>query len=444
MISIQDHGAQAGRAEAQTSAIQAALDACAAAGGGTVNVPAGLYITGTLTLPSHVTLHLENGATLKGSADRKDYPEVAGGFTDAVGQKRNRCLIYSSGSTGAGLAGEGTIDGNGGAYGYEEDERPFMIRFIDCQDVRVTGLTLRDSPGWVSHYLGCENVLIQGITINSHTNGNNDGIDIDSCRRVRIANCDLDTGDDAICIKSTRSTPCEYIVVTACIIRSVWGALKLGTESAGDFRHIIISDIIIRETHGGGLKIISMDGSRLENVLVNNVFMDRVSGPIFVRLGARLRKYHADQPAREVGVLRNVTLRNITGTVWEEGYLLYKKYKRKAGIIFTGVPGHPIENLRLEGIRFTFPGGGSAEDAARVDVPEMETEYPEFPVFHPIPAWGFYLRHIRGLVMRDVALDLAGADERPPIFADDVSGLELDGVTVGGEPFNSASVVNRK
>lgn len=250
MISISEYGAVPGTQAVQTAAIQAALDACAANGGGTVLVPAGTYQIGTLRLESHVTLHLENGALLKGSSRMEDYPEVAGGFTDAVGQKRNRCLIYSNGSSRVAISGEGTIDGNGGAFEKDQDGRPFMVRFINCTDVRVTGVTLRDSPGWVSHYLACENVLIHGVTIYSHCNGNNDGIDIDSCRRVRVTACDIDTGDDAICIKATRASACENIVVTGCVLRSIWGALKLGTESAGDFRNIVFSDIVIRDTCG--------------------------------------------------------------------------------------------------------------------------------------------------------------------------------------------------
>jgi hypothetical protein len=386
---------------------------------------------------------LENGAVLKGSPRIEDYPEVGGEFTDAIGQKRNRCLIYAEGTTGTAITGQGAIDGNGGAFGDAQDGRPFLVRFVDCKDIQVSGVTMKDSPGWVSHYLGCENVLVQGITIYSHTNGNNDGIDIDSCRRFRIAACDLDCGDDAICIKSTRATPSENIVVTGCVIRSIWGALKLGTESVGDFRNIIISDCVIRDTCGGGLKIISMDGCRLENVQINNIIMDNVSGPIFIRLGARLRRYHADQPERPVGILRNVSLRNITGTVWEEGCLLYGKLKRKAGIIITGLPGHPIEDLRLEGIRFTFPGGGTAADAAHYAVPEQPTEYPEFPSFHPIPAWGFYLRHVKGLTLRDVDLKLAGSDARSAFFTEDVSGLQLDGISAEGAEVTPATIVNR-
>ena len=249
---LTDHGAIPGATTVQTAAIQAAIDACAASGGGTVLVPAGTYITGTLQLRDRVTLHLENGAVLKGSDHLVDYPEILGSFTDAVGQKRNRCMFYAVGATGVAITGQGAIDGNGGAFGYDQDGRPFLLRMINCRDVQLTGITLRNSPGWVSHYLGCENVHIHGISIHSHTNGNNDGIDIDSCRRFRVSACDLDCGDDAICIKSTRATPSENIVVTGCVIRSIWGALKLGTESAGDFRNIIISDCVIRDTCGGG------------------------------------------------------------------------------------------------------------------------------------------------------------------------------------------------
>jgi hypothetical protein len=426
--------------DSQTHTIQDALDSCANAGGGVVTIPSGTFIIGTLQLRSHVTLHLENGSRLKGSPRIEDYPAVAGAFTDAVGQRRNRCLIYANGTKRSAITGQGTIDGNGSAFGFEEDGRPFMIRFIDCEEVTVTGVTLVDSPGWVSHYLGCENVAIHGVTIRSHTNGNNDGIDIDSCRRVRITACDLDTGDDAICIKATRSAPSENIVVTGCVIRSVWGALKLGTESAGDFRNIIFSDIIIRETHGGGLKILSMDGSRLENIQANNIIMDKVSGPIFIRLGSRMRKYFPDQPPRETGILRNVSIRNLNMNVWEEGYPLFGKLPRKAGIIISGIPGHAIQDLSFENIEATFPGGGSMADVERHRVPEQVSEYPEFPMFHPIPAWAVYMRHVKNIRFRDVRLRTANADGRHVFFAEDVERLRMSEVEVNGEPYNPSSL----
>lgn len=430
MINILSYGAEPNALPIQTQALQAAINAAASCGGGTVRIPAGLFRVGTLVLRSHVNLHLDGGAVLKGSENIGDYPEVVGGFTDAVGQSRNRCLIYAQGTTGTAISGQGTIDGSGGAFGYEEDGRPFMIRFIDCRDVQVTGVTLKDSPGWVSHYLGCENLRIQGISICSRTNGNNDGIDVDSCRRVRISDCDIDTGDDAICIKSTRTTPSEDILVTGCRISSTWGALKLGTESAGDFRNILFSNIIIRNTEGGGLKLISMDGCRMENVVAENIIMDNVSGPIFIRLGARLRQYFPDQPKRPVGSIRGIAIRNVTINVWEEGYPLYGKYPRKAGIIFSGVPGHPVEDVVMENVRVVFPGGEPASTAA---VAEMEAEYPEFPVFHPLPCWAVYLRHVRGIIFRRCNFSTRQPDARPPLFLEDAEGCVFPESSANGK-----------
>ncbi len=426
---ILSFGAIPGSGNPQTSCIQKAINVAAGEGGGTVFVPAGEFISGTLTLASWVTLHLDNGAILKGSPNRIDYPEVSGGFTDAVGQKRNRCLIYANGTVGSAITGLGTIDGNGPAFGYEEDGRPFMVRFINCRDVHVSGVTLKDSPGWVSHYLGCENVLIHGITIRSRTNGNNDGIDIDCCRRVRISDCDIDTGDDAVCIKATRAKPCEDIVVAGCRISSTWGALKLGTESAGDFRNILFSNIVIRDTEGGGLKLISMDGCRMENVVADNIIMDNVSGPIFLRLGSRLQRYFDDEPERVSGIIKGITLRNIRIRVWEEGYLLYEKFPRKAGIIVTGVPGHRIEEVEIENIHVEFPGG---EDQTNTPVPEQEADYPEFPVFHPLPCWALFLRHVRGLVFRRCRFSTREPDRRPPIHFEDAVEVTFEDVRFNG------------
>ncbi|MDX2082204.1 MAG: glycoside hydrolase family 28 protein [Terrimicrobiaceae bacterium] len=423
ITTITDHGAETGTVSVQTVPIQKAIDSVASAGGGTVRVPAGLFQTGTVQLKSHVTLHLDNGAVLKGSGNLADYPEVAGGFTDAVGQSRNRCLIYAKDAVSPAITGHGTIDGNGGSFAFEQDGRPFMVRFIDCRDIRVTGVTLKDSPGWVSHYLGCENVLIHGVTIQSRVNSNNDGIDVDSCRRVRISDCDIDTGDDAICIKATRATPSDDIIATGCRISSDWGALKLGTESAGDFRNILFSNMIIRDTNGGGLKLISMDGCRMENVVAENLIMDNVSGPIFIRLGARLRRYFDDQPVRPVGTIRGVSIRNVRIRVWEEGFHLYGKYPRKAGIIVSGVPGHCVENVDFENVRVSFPGGGMP---STVPVPEQEAEYPEFPAFHPLPSWALFLRHLRGATFRGCEFSTREPDGRPALYHQDTADVHFE------------------
>lgn len=433
MINIREFGAKGSGSVLETREIQAAIDACFAQGGGTVLVPAGTYQTSTLVMKDRVTLHLERGATIKGSDKLEDYPPVSGSFVDAVGQRRTRALLYAENAEGIAIEGYGTIDGSGGAFERDLQDRPFLLRFIACRNVVVRDVTLRDSAAWVSHYLNCENVHISGVTIRSHVNGNNDGIDIDSCTNVRVLGCDIDTGDDAVCLKSTSSKPCRNIVVSNCLLKSDWGALKIGTESAGDFQDIVISNCVIYDTKGGGLKIISMDGAHIENVMVSDIIMRRVSGPIFFRLGSRLRAYQAGEEPRTTGSLKNIMVRNIQADVWEEGFPLWGN-ARRAGICLTGVPNHPLENLVFDNIHVKFPGGGTPEEARRHDVPELEAHYPEFTIFVPLPAYGFYVRHAREVVLSNIRLETTLPDARPALFCDDVESLELNNWRAAAPP----------
>jgi polygalacturonase len=429
---ITQYGASRGLTTPQTPFIQKAIDACAANGGGVVVIPPGEFLSGTLWLKSHVTLRVEAGGRLVGSDKIDDYRSDTGMFIDAVDQKRGRCLFYGENAENITIEGQGTIDGRGALFGPDGHDRPFLVRFRRCKKLLVRDITLRDSGGWVSHYLECEQVRITGVTIHSHVNGNNDGIDLDSCRGVIVSDCDIDTGDDAICVKSTTGQSSEDILVNNCRIKSDWGALKLGTESVGDYRNIVISNCVIRDTLGGGLKLISMDGCRMENIMVSNIIMDRVSGPIFLRLGARLRKYF-DREARTVpGHMKNIVIQNIRGSVWEKGGPSFG-LPRRAGICVTGIPGHPIENVLFENIEFTFPGGGTPEEANRREVPELIADYPEFPRFGPLPAWGFYIRHARDIRLKEIRLNVEQPDARTPIVIDDVQELKLTDVETRGK-----------
>jgi hypothetical protein len=425
VTNVSEYGASPDANGIQTLSFQAAINATFESGGGTILVPAGRYHIGTLSLRSNVTLHLESGAVLVGSADLTDYPLDFGGFTDAVGQRRGRCLICAVDARRVAISGRGVIDGNGGAFARDLDDRPFLLRFIRCSDVSVTDVSLRDAAAWVSHFMECERVALRGVTIRSRVNANNDGIDIDACRNVRISDCDIDTGDDAVCIKSTTGGPCRNVTVSQCLLKSDWAALKLGTESAGDFQNIIFSHCVIYDTTGGGLKVITTDGGRLENLLVTDLVMHRVSGPIFMQLGSRLRAYHGKPAAEKVGAMRNVTLRNIQADVWEEGEPLWGQ-SRRAGICITGLPDVPIEGLTLEDIRIHFPGGGTAREAARLEVPELPDHYPEFTIYAPLPAYGFYVRHARGATLRNIQLQTLLPDARPALVCDDIDDIAIN------------------
>lgn len=423
MYKVTDYGAVGDGRQLDSGAIQKAIDACAEAGGGTVLLTAGVYRCGTIVFKSNVILYLDAGAKILGSDDLADYSEDVQMFVDAVGHKRGRCLIYANNVKQIGITGTGVIDGNGEAF-LDSDprykERPFLLRMVDCQGVHVETVSLTNSAAWVSHYLQCSHIRISGVTIQSRVNENNDGIDIDSCQDVRISDCSIDTGDDSICLKTTTSRPCRNIVVSNCVISSGCGAIKLGTESVGDMNNIVVSNCAIYETGMCGIKIISMDGSVIENVVMSNITMYNVTGPIFIRLGNRGRTYFDTDSQRPAGKIKNVSVSNIEALVKADT-------KDRSGMLLTGIEGHCIEDLTLQNIAVTYPGGGTKEDINR-SVPEQTSEYPEHHFFGVLPSYGMYLRHIRNIHLSNIRLNNCEPDLRPAVSCEDVTGLTIDRV----------------
>ncbi|NLF57145.1 MAG: glycoside hydrolase, partial [Candidatus Hydrogenedens sp.] len=170
---VGDYGAVADGATLCTEAVQKAIDDCSASGGGTVRFGAGTYVSGTLVLKTGVTLNLPAGCILAGSENLDDYPVKVPEFRSYTDNYTDKSLIYAEKAERIGISGEGALDGRGRAFGGEYKKRPYMVRFIECREVTVTGVTLRDSPMWVQHYLACDRVRIHGITVRSHVNKNN-------------------------------------------------------------------------------------------------------------------------------------------------------------------------------------------------------------------------------------------------------------------------------
>jgi polygalacturonase len=410
---VREFGAKADGVRLDTSAIQAAIDACSKAAGGTVIFPAGNYLSGTIVLKSRVALELDAGAVLRGSKNLADYPShipATRSFTDTYTEKS---LIYAEKAESIFIQGRGTIDGQGAAFEGPYKVRPYLIRVIDCRDVSITGVTILDSPMWVQHYLGCERVNIRGITVRSRVNKNNDGIDIDGCTGVRISDCDIWSGDDAIVLKSTLDRPCRDVVIANCVLSTHCSALKLGTESNGGFQDIAISNCVIRETRLAGIAVEMVDGGVLERVSINNITMNGVGAPIFVRLGDRARPFVEGGPRPPVGKLRHVSISNIQADS-----------AGRTGCAIAGIPGHAIEDLLLENIRLSFTGAGTAADFRR-EVAEKLDAYPEFSMFGVLPAYGLYCRHVKGLRLRGVVTAFDKPDARPAVICDDVERLEL-------------------
>ncbi len=332
MYIITDFGAVADTTINSAAAIQKAIDAAHAAGGGSVIVPAGKrFMCGSLVLKSMVRLHLEPGSVLVGSPDIKDYVNYEHLELFA---KSDFCRfwIFASEARQVTIDGQGTLDGNSPAYTIERLEshsrarspRAQSVVFLGCEDVVVRDIRIINTPSWALRPAGCDRVLIDGITIlNDLGLVNSDGIDVDCSRSVRIANCHIEAGDDAISVKGRREIAakygaCEDIVVTGCTLESHCCAFRLGCESYVDFRRIVFSNSTIRRSHRG-IAIDCRDESVIEDILITDIAVETVhSHRVWWHEGEAIWIVQVPYVPGHLGGdnkvarLRNIVLRNIS------------------------------------------------------------------------------------------------------------------------------------
>jgi polygalacturonase len=417
-LAVRDLGAVGDGRTKDTAALQYAIDTIHRRGGGILHLPAGTWVSGTLHLRSRLTIDLAPGAVLLASPDHEDFapheelPFQSDSKVDTT--HFARALLAGCDLEQIVIRGAGVIDMN-------RDRRygPKAIALKRCRFVTVQGVRIVRSPSYCVSLGGCEDVLVDGVTIRAAFA---DGIDPDCCRRVRIANCDVESDDDALCLKASfllgvRGAT-EDVVVTNCRLRSPSNCFKLGTESTGDFRQIVLSNCVFDGTapaerdasaaaEGGGIALLTVDGGTIDGVTISNVVMRDVLAPLFLRLGNRGR----DQPRAVPGRLRNVVISgvmaagaSVTGSI-------------------TGLPGHPIENVTVENVRITTAGGWRRHGDLKV--PERATTYPEVTMYGHLPAHGLYVRHARDVSLRNVELVAEEPDVRPALVADDVSELHV-------------------
>ncbi len=423
-----EYGATGDGRTFDSKSIQAAVNAAAGAGGGRVFLYDGTFLSGALRLKSNVTLHIETGAILLGSPRIEDYPEVPEAYPSrSADLYTRRSLIFAEKAENVAIVGGGVIDGQGRSPafhrpGMSESCRPLLLRFSECRNVRLKDITLRDSPMWVQNYLACENVLVDGVSVASRVNSNNDGIDIDDCSNVRIVNCDIWSGDDAVCLKSTSQRGCRNVVVANCTISSLCNAVKLGTDSTGGFENIAVTNCTVCDTGLAGIALQCVDGGTLERVVISNIAMNNVGCVLFLRLGNRGRGMKQPAPGR----LRKVKISNVEAT--GAGHI---------GSSITGLPGSAVEDVLLDNIRIVSSGGGTPDLVAR-EVPEVPDAYPEYTMFvstghgkpgekevNSLPAHGLYVRHAASLTLRGVDLRTERADARPALVVDDAVDLKI-------------------
>jgi polygalacturonase len=428
---VRDAGAKADGTTLDTESIQRAIDSTAEAGGGTVLFPPGVYLSGTLEMRSRVSLHLTHGAVLRGSPQLDHYPPRPSAFRSYTDNYTERCLIRGENLSNIGIEGAGTIDGQGASFSGAYKLRPYLLRFIQCKGVTLHGVRLENSPMWVQHYLACDDVLLNGVTVRSRVNGNNDGIDIDSCQRVRISDCDISSGDDAICLKSTSARVCRDIVVSNCVVSSRCNAIKLGTETNGGFENVNISNCALYDTRLAGLALEIVDGGTLDNVVISGITMRGVQGPIFVRLGDRGRPFLEGDPKPPVGKLGGVLIQGVRATG-----------AGRIGCSITGIPQAPVRRIALRDIAIEFEGGGTASDSS-LDIPELPDAYPEYSMFKTLPAYALFCRHAEDVSIDGLSTSFRKDDYRPALRFDDVARLRLRDIDAQALAQASAAAILR-
>ena len=402
MISPLDFGAKADGVTLDTAAIQAAIDACAARGGGTVTIPAGRYLSGAIFFRDNISLHLEAGATLLASQNPSDYPVTANRW-EGVEQQTYTPFMAGNGLKNITITGRGTLDGQGAFWWKSFREktlahpRPRLIGFADCQNVLIEGVTLTNSPAWTINPVRCENVNVRGVTIiNPPDSPNTDGINPDSCRLVRISDCYVSVGDDCITIKSGTQferpdllQPCRDITITNCTLERGHGGVVIGSEMSGGVQNVVISNCVFIGTDRGiRLKSRRGRGGLVENVRVSNLIMDGVLCPFTMNLyyhcnGAKGDTTVSDKQPRAVEsgtpAFRNIHYSHITAV----------DVKIAAGF-FYGLAEMPLEDISLTDISISLTGG------AEPGYPEMADDIPS--MFQA----GFFIRNARNIRLDNV------------------------------------------
>lgn len=446
---VTEYGAKADGKTLDTEAIQKAIEECAYNGGGTVDFPAGNYLSGTIILKDNVVLHLQAGSKILGSKNIEDFPMYSQPVANNMDKDVYRALIRGENLKNIGITGLGTIDGQGkylqdvpitdedikeiekvytdkSRYipGKKDDKRPFLLRFVSCNNIIIEGVTLQYPVKWTQHYLDCDGLTVRDVKVYAHGGANNDLIDIDGSRNVVITGLIGDCDDDGICLKSTGKEVVENVLISDCILRSRTNPIKAGTDSYGGFRNITITNCYIGPslTNGGysgrdeglaGIALELVDGGILENVTISNIVMEEMAAPIFIRLGNRARTYKPNMEVRPIGSVNNIIISNI-----------FAKNAGKTGCSIIGEVGHPIKNVSISNVKINYDGGGTKAESL-VEKPELVNEYPESTMLGDLPAYGFFVRHVDGITFRDVVLNFNKEEHRPAMLFNDVANLKL-------------------
>lgn len=477
-LNVREFGAKADGRTADRDSINKAIEAAAAARGGTVYFPAGTYLTGSIHLRSNVAVQFEPGAVILASEDPAAYdeaePNSSTKFQDFGHSHWHNSLFWGENLSNVLIAGKGLINGKALTREARTTGGNKAIALKLCRNVTIRDISILSAGHFGVLATGVDNLTINNLTIDT----NRDGIDIDGCHNVRLSNLSVNSpNDDAIVLKATHALGFRRATEAVTIINSFvsgydmgtlldgtygrelkkapdrdgpTGRVKIGTESEGDFRNITISNIVFE--HSRGLALESVDGAHIEDVAISNITMRDVSNsPIFIRLGSRMRAPEGTPP----GSIRRVIVSNLTASDADARY----------ASIISGIPGNDVEDITLENIRLQYRGGLTLEQAADqpadlvntfffrssggvpkrqpYEVPEREKEYPEPSMFGLLPAYGLYIRHAKGVDVRNLSVSYSKEDSRPAFVVENAQDVRFDDVK-WQKPNGAPSFVMRK
>lgn len=476
VYNVKDFGAKGDGVSVDSRAVNEAIEEAARQGGGTVFFPAGTYACYSIRLQSHITLQLDNGATLKAAI-----PTEEEGYDPAEENPHDRyqdfghshwknSLIWGIGLNDVVICGHGLIDGSEGLNrglgrnsGVNAANKAVALK--ECRNVTIRDISMLQCGHFALLLTGVDNLTIDNLRVDT----NRDAFDIDCCTNVRVSNCLVNTlNDDAIVLKSSYALgyakPCENVTITNCQVsgydpgtlldgtfgRTIpkapdqdgpTGRIKLGTESNGGFKNITISNCVFDRCRGLALE--SVDGGIIEDVTISNIAMrDIQNAPLYIRLGNRARGPKESTPVAKV---RRILISDV----------VVKNADCRYASLIAGIPGHPIEDVTLQNIHIQYKGGLSMEDAANqpkelinnfftrkepnaprspYDVPDREKDYPEPSTMGILPAYGLFVNHAKGLRVSNVRLEYMEEDTRPAITLMNVEGIRFHSVMADKSP----------
>jgi len=465
VFDVRKFGAAGDGKTVDTPAVNRAIDAAVAAGGGMVLFPAGTYLCFSIRLKSNIQLHLDQGATILAADSPQPGQQTGynGGTYDAAepndpwepyqdyGHNHwHNSLIWGEEIHDFSITGPGLIWGKGLSRGTRHSATgpTFIaeqagvgnkaIALKNCRNVVLRDFSILKGGHFGLLLTGVDNLTIDNLKIDT----DRDGMDIDCCQNVRVSNCTVNSPwDDGICPKSSYALgyarPTKNVTITNCWVTGWFqlgtvldgtykkfevnarrpfgtGRIKCGTESNGGFINIAIANCVFEGCLGYALE--SVDGALLEDIAITNTTMrDLGAGPIFMRLGSRLR---GPKETTKVGTLKRILIDN----------LVCHNAPFKVSSILSGIPDAPIEDVKLSNIYIETVGGGTAADA-QIEPPEDESKYPEPSMFGPMPASGFFLRHINNLEMSHVEIANAAPDARPAFSLHSVNRADFFAIT---------------